>query len=135
MWYQPAAGRWYVRVHGAAAFSDVSLQATYAGSGRLFPTDRVTGLSGAAGSRRYFFVNVRPKARKLVFRTGVRNARVALYARLYALPAPFADACQRGPQTRQLGKCTVRNPTPGYWYLALYGVTDYSSLLLKSYVL
>ncbi len=131
VWYGPAANRWYVRVHGAAAFSDVSLQATYAFAGRLFSRYRVFDLQGAAGSHAYFFIQVPIGARRLAFRTTGENGDVALYARLYALPTPFADACPPGRQGRKLESCTIKNPIPGFWYVALYGLTDFSSLTLK----
>jgi len=134
VWYGPAADRWYVRLHGAAAFSGVSLQATYTGVGRLFSRNRVYNLEGAAGSHTYFFIQVPVGARKLSFRATGRIGDVSLYARWFALPTPFADACEPDRVNRKLERCTIRNPNPGTWYLALDGRTDYSERTLKPIV-
>jgi len=130
--YNPPADRWYVRVHGAAGFSNLSLQATYAQLGLLPNRTPLTGLSGSAGSQRFFWINVPWGERRLTVRTSSKDGDVDLYVRLYALPGPVASDCAFPKPGRRPERCSIRFPWGGVWYVGLYGRTDYSGVTVTA---
>jgi serine protease len=132
--YTPASDRWYVRVHGAAPFSDVSLQATYGNLGFLYPfrTFRVDNIAGQAGTEYFFYINVPYGARKLSFRTLSRNGFVSMYVRGFGLPTSFANDCAATGHRAET--CTIRQPGAGTWFLGLHGDTDFSDVSLKTHL-
>ena len=131
--YNPAADRWYVRLHGAAGFFNTSLQATYTTNPKLlFSGVRLSDLSGTAGSQQFFWINVPWGKRRLSVRTSSKDGDVDLYVRLYALPGPVASDCGFPKPGRRPERCSIRWPWGGGWYVGLYGRTDYSGVTLTA---
>jgi hypothetical protein len=122
---------WFVRVHGTAAFSGLSLQVTAASPQLLYNRLDFSGLSAATGSQQFFWVNVGPGARSLkVSITGFRGD-ADLYGRPFGFPNPSIDVCKRPKIGRRPETCMIRDPAPGYWYFSVYARTDYTMLKVK----
>ena len=58
---KPAAGTWYITLHGYATYGSVTLKATYTGTTKyqaLTSGVAVTGLAGAANAALYYTIDV-----------------------------------------------------------------------------
>jgi hypothetical protein len=121
--------RWFVRVHGAATFSGVTLQATYAVPVRFLNGEVLPHIPTSAGSQRFFWTRVPPGVRK--FLAKISGGGADLYMRPYALPSPFANACAPLFPGRRSQKCQIFDPRPAVWYIGLYGYGDSDRLKLK----
>jgi hypothetical protein len=122
---------WFVRVHGTAAFSGLSLQVTAANPQLLYNGLYFSGLSGPAGSQQFFWVNVGPGARSVKVSISGFQGDADLYGRPFGFPNPNVDVCKPPKIGRHPETCTIRNPAQGFWYFSVYAKTDYSTLKVK----
>jgi serine protease len=122
---------WFVRVHGTAAFSGLSLQVTSASPQLLYNGLTFSGISGSAGSQQFFWVNVGPNARIVKVSIGGFHGDADLYGRPFGFPNPSVDVCKPPKVGRRSETCTIRTPAQGYWYFSVYARTDYSTLKVK----
>jgi len=96
----------------------------------------VPGLSGAAGSATYFYIDVPSGASSLVVQTsgGGRGANADLFVRRDAVPTTGAFDCASVTSSSS-EICSFTSPPAGRYYVLLYGAAAYSSVsLVATYV-
>ncbi|MEP6574448.1 MAG: pre-peptidase C-terminal domain-containing protein [Gemmatimonadota bacterium] len=132
----PAAGTWFVMIHGFTAFTGVSIKGTYSGGTNGTPSlDNglpVTGISGPAGSSQFWRLSVPPGQPRVVFTiTGSSSAGsdADLYVRRGSPPLISIWDC-RPFITGSNETCTINNPVEGDYYVMLQGFTAYSGVTL-----
>jgi hypothetical protein len=126
-------GRWYVRVHGTSAFSDLVLRVTSTSATRMLNLS-LPGWSGAVGSQQYFWMRVDPGAKSVKFAFSHQKGDADLYGRYGSLPSQFVDVCKPPKHGRHSESCSIKKPAPGIWYFALFGATDFTDLTIKAKV-
>jgi large repetitive protein len=91
----------------------------------------VTGLGGAAGSIRYFAIEVPAGATQLTVAMSGGTGDADLYIRRGALPQEYVYDC-RPFRPGNEETCTVTSPAPtaGYWYIMLRGHGSYADVRL-----
>lgn len=90
-----------------------------------------TGLSGTSGSSRYFAITVPAGAASLVFTTSGGSGNVDLYVRNGTMPSRATYDCAANG-AGNAHTCTVPAPTPGTYFVMLYGASSYSSVSLRA---
>jgi hypothetical protein len=80
----------------------------------------VTGVSGTAGSQRYYMINVPPGTVKLTTRVYGEQGSANLYVRQGAPPLFNKFDCQSGET------CTTNFPPAGVYYVMIYAATNYT---------
>jgi hypothetical protein len=91
--------------------------------------DPVTGLSGSAGSSRYFSIEIPAGATNLVISTSGGTGDADLFVGLGSLPTFSNYSCSSlGFST--LESCQYATPDPGTYYIQIYGFTSYSDVQL-----
>ena len=91
-----------------------------------------TGLGGAAGSARFFYIDVPAGTSQLVVQTSGGTGNVNLYTRWASIPTTVAYSC-RPFLAGNAETCTHNSPAPGRWYIGLSGgVGGYASVALKA---
>ncbi|MGZ6125717.1 MAG: pre-peptidase C-terminal domain-containing protein, partial [Myxococcales bacterium] len=128
----PAAGDWYVLLNGYAAYSGVTLKATYAADTTAALTNGVpvTGISGASGSTQFWKLTVPAAQAKVVFTISGGTGDADLYVRRGSRPTTTAYDC-RPYITGNNETCTFTSPVAGDYYVMLRGYTAYSGVTLK----
>ncbi|NQD35847.1 hemagglutinin [Permianibacter sp. IMCC34836] len=97
----------------------------------IFNGAPVTGLSGASGSDRYFFINVPAGASNLVIATSGGTGDVDLYTRFGSKPTTSTYDCR--PYTGgNAESCTVAAPQAGKYYINLRGYSAFSGVTLTA---
>jgi hypothetical protein len=128
----PAAGDWYVLLNGYAAYSGVTLKATYAAdtTTALANGVPVTGISGASGSNQFWKLSVPASQAKVVFTISGGTGDADLYVRRGSRPTTTAYDCR--PYVGGNNEtCTFTSPVAGDYYVMLRGYTAYSGVTLK----
>jgi serine protease len=137
--YNPtAAAHWFVRVHAATAYSDVSLQVSAA-----FTWTRVLNNrnyrefgDGAGNTQQFMFLYVPKNAKKVRIKVAPRSGDINLYVRIYAIPSPVTADCTSARQGRRSETCTFKFKYPTFYDLAfdiaIYAASDYTGLRVKS---
>jgi len=132
----PAAGTYYVMLRGYAAYSGVSLKATYSattgGDPYLSNGVAVTSLSGASGSTKYW--RVAPGAGKtLTVKISGGTGDADLYTRFGSRPTTSTYTC-RPYLNGNTETCTQASTQAGDYYVMLRGYATYSGVtLIASY--
>ncbi|HPM20249.1 MAG TPA: pre-peptidase C-terminal domain-containing protein [Thermotogota bacterium] len=133
----PAAGDYYIMIQGYAAYSGVSLLATYqTGTGGEDPTvvslsDNVpvTNLSGATASQKYYRFDLSQNAASLEIAISGGTGDADLYVRKGALPTTgtydYRPYLNGNNET-----VTITNPTPGVFYIMIRAYSSYSGVRL-----
>ncbi len=127
----PQAGTYYVMLNGYAAYSGVSLLASYSAAGGDPVLEiggaSVTGLSGALQSQKYWQITVK------VAITGSTSASndADLYVRIGSHPTTSTYNC-RPYKTGSNETCTFSNPAAGTYYVMVRGYTAYSGVTLSA---
>jgi vibriolysin len=128
----PAAGTWFVMLNGYAAFSGVTLKATYSATTGGDPYIQngvaVTNLSGASGSQQYFRIAV-TAGRTLTVKISGGTGDADLYTRFGARPTTSTFNC-RPYLNGNNETCTITNTSAGDYYIMLRGFTSYSGVTL-----
>ena len=91
--------------------------------------DPVTGLSGSAGSSRYFSIEIPAGATNLVISTSGGTGDADLFVDFGGLPTFSSYSCSSlGLGTVE--SCQYATPEPGTYYIQIYGFTSYSDVQL-----
>ena len=89
----------------------------------------VTGLSGAAGSERFFTLQVPAGASNLVFQMAGGSGDADLYVRQGSAPTTSSWTC-RPYLSGNNETCTVASPAAGTWHVMIRGYSAYSGVSL-----
>jgi hypothetical protein len=133
----PAAGTWFVMIRGYQAFSGITLLATYGGG--TVPDEvvtlqngvTVTGLTGDAGSEKFYKIVVPAGQAKLEIATAGGTGDVDLYVRKGSKPS----ATEWDYRPYLIGNnetVTIDNPSAATYYVMLKAYVAYASLTLKA---
>ena len=128
----PAAGNYYVMLQGYAAYSGVTLKATYATDTTTALTNGVpvTGIAGASGSNQFWKLTVPAGQAKVVFTISGGTGDADLYVRRGARPTTTTYDC-RPYLNGNSETCTFTSPVAGDYFVMLRGYTAYSGVTLK----
>ncbi len=129
----PAAGTWHVMVQGYTAYSNASLVGSYqtapTGPPALQNGVPVSGISGAAGSERFYTIEVPAGTSSLKLQTSGGTGDADLYVRFGSAPTTSTYDC--GPVTSDNNEtCTFASPAAGTWHVMVQGYTAYSDATL-----
>ena len=133
----PSAGTYYVKVHGYAAFSGVTVKATWStssgggGSNVLQNGVPVSNLAGAKGAKLYYTVQIPAGAKNLAITTSGGSGDEDLYVKFGATPTTSSYDC-RPYVTGNNESCTVASPSTGTYYIMLNGYSAFSGVTLKA---
>lgn len=123
----PVARDYYIMLKGYAAYSGVTLVATYSGSNVLTNGVPVTGLAGATGSQKLYKISVPAGRTQLVIRTSGGSGDADLYVRSGSAPttSTYSSSSTSSTTTETV---TINNPAAGDWYVLVYGYAAYSGV-------
>ncbi|MBN1507021.1 MAG: pre-peptidase C-terminal domain-containing protein [Sedimentisphaerales bacterium] len=129
----PTAGTWYIMVRGYAAFSGLTLVASYTGGigEELQNGVPVTGISGAKDSEKIYRIEVPAGQTNLEIAAWGGTGDADLYVKFGARPTK-TDYDYRPYLAGTDETVTVNTPTAGTWYVMLLGYSDYSGASLKA---
>jgi large repetitive protein len=128
----PAAGTWFIMLHGYNAYANVTLLAKYSAAMVVTPLTNgvpVTNLSGAAGSELYFSIEVPASQTKLEISMSGGTGDADLYVKRGALPTT-SDYDHRPYLVGNNESVTVNNPAAEIWYIMVRGFSAYSGVTL-----
>lgn len=116
-----------------AAFSAVGVSCAGGGGGggttALTNGTPVTGISGAAGSDKYYSLVVPAGASNLTFKTTGGSGDVDVYAKLGSNPTTTSFDC-KSEAASTTETCTIASPSAGTYYVLLHGYAAYSGVTL-----
>jgi uncharacterized membrane protein len=132
----PAAGTWYIMVRGHAAFSGVTLLATYGGPAPETITTlqngvAVTGLKGATGSQTFFKIAVPAGQVKLDIVMSGGTGDADLYVHKGSKPTT-SDYDYRPYLSGNNESVSIDNPAADTWYIMLNGYAAFDGVTLKA---
>jgi len=129
----PAAGTWYIMVRGYAAYSGLTLVASYSGGigEELQNGVPVTGISGAQNSEKIYRIQVPAGQTNLEIASWGGTGDADLYVKFGARPTT-TDYDYRPFLAGTDETVSVNTPTAGTWYIMLRGYSDYSGASLKA---
>ncbi|MDW2983050.1 pre-peptidase C-terminal domain-containing protein [Rhodanobacter sp. KK11] len=129
----PQAGTYYVMLNGYAAFSGVSVKATWStgGSGGnvLQNGVPVSGLSATKGNALYYTMVVPSGASNLNINIAGGSGDADLYVKLGSTPTTSSYDC-RPYVAGNNESCTASAPTPGTYYIMVRAYSSYSGVTL-----
>ena len=130
----PAAGKYYIKVHGYSSYSGVTVKASYStggggGTGGLQNGVPVSNIAGAKGSKTYYTVTV-PAGSALTIATSGGSGDVDLYVKQGSQPTTTSYDC-RPYRAGNNETCSGTNES-GTYYIMLYGYSSYSGVTLKA---
>ncbi|MBV8757976.1 MAG: pre-peptidase C-terminal domain-containing protein [Deltaproteobacteria bacterium] len=127
----PAAGTWYVMVNGYAAYSGVTLKATWGADTTTALSNNVPvgGISGATGSQQYWKLTVPAGQTQVVFQISGGTGDADLYVKSGSKPTTTSYNC-RPYINGNSETCTIANPAAGDWYVMLRGYAAFSGVSL-----
>ena len=127
----PLAGDWFIGIYARTSYAGVSLTA------KIYPNSdatinaisdgqTVSDLAGASNSWRYYKVTVPPGTRGLDLSIDGTSGSARLYAKFAELPTTSAyDLVDHWYYGETEDGLLVVDPTPGEWYIGIYGNTEY----------
>ncbi len=129
----PAAGTWYIMVRGYAAYSGLTLIATYSGGigEELQNGVPVTPISGAQNSEKIYRIQVPAGQMNLEIAMWGGTGDADLYIKFGARPTT-TDYDRRPFLAGNDETENITNPTAGTWYIMVQGYRDYAGLSLKA---
>jgi hypothetical protein len=129
----PAAGTWYIMIKGYAAFSGLTLVASYSGGvgEELQNGVPVTGISGAQNSEKVYRIVVPAGQFNLEIATSGGTGDVDLYVKLGSRPTT-TDYDYRPFLAGNDESVSIDSPAAGTWYIVLRGYADYAGVSLKA---
>ena len=89
----------------------------------------VSGISGSAGSAKYYSLVVPSGASNLTFKTTGGSGDVDLYVKLGSNPTTSSYTC-KSEASSSTETCTIAAPTAGTYYVLLNGYSAYSNVTL-----
>lgn len=128
------AGNYFVMVRAYAAFSAVSLKASYSDSGSGGNTggsmDK-SNLSGNSGDWQHFLATIPSGMKSLTVTISGGSGDADLYIRQGSQPTPSSYEC-RPYKDGNDESCSVSNPQSGDWYFSLRAYSNYSGVILNA---
>jgi hypothetical protein len=125
----PQTGTYYIMLNAYAAFSGVTLKASYTTSTALQNGVPVTGLSGATNSKTYYNITVPSGKSSLTIAISGGTGDADLYVKQGSQPTTSSYNC-RPYITGNNESCTFSAPS-GTYYIMLNGYAAYSGVTLK----
>ncbi len=128
----PQAGTYYVMLNGYAAFSGVSVKASWStsSSGSVLQNGvPVSGLSATTGNALYYTMVVPSGATNLNFNIAGGTGDADLYVKLGSTPTTTSYDC-RPYITGNNESCSASAPTPGTYYVMVRAYSSYSGVTL-----
>lgn len=130
----PQAGTYYIKVHGYASYSGVTVKASYStssggGTGGLQNGVPVSNLSAAAGGKLYYTVTV-PSGSNLTVAISGGSGDADLYVRKGSNPTTSSYDC-RPYLTGNSESCSF-SAASGTYYIMLNGYAAFSGVTLKA---
>ncbi len=127
----PTATTWYVMLNGYAAYSGVTLVATYGADSTPALTNGtpVTGISGASGSQQYWKLSVPAGQTTLTVSISGGTGDADLYVKAGAKPTTTSYDC-RPYLNGNSETCTFNSPTAADYYVMLRGYQSFSGVSL-----
>jgi Zn-dependent metalloprotease len=128
----PVAGKYYVKVHAYAAYSGVTVKASYStggGTGGLQNGVPVTGLSGAQSQELSYSVTV-PAGSSLMIAMSGGTGDADLYVKKGSAPTTSSYDC-RPYRTGNSESCSFSSAS-GTYYVKVRGYTAFSGVSLKA---
>jgi hypothetical protein len=127
----PTAGTWYIMIRSYADYTGLSLKATYNDVFTLQDGVAVPGLAGAAGSEKFYKIDVPSGQSELLFSISGGTGNADLYIRRGAKPTT-ATWDYRPYLAGNNESVTISGPQAGTWYVMLKGRDAYSGVALKA---
>ena len=129
----PVAGTWYIMLNGYAAYSGLTITATYGATGdtttSLTNNVPVSGIAGATGSAQYWKLTVPAGQSQLVFSISGGSGDADLYVRKGAKPTTSTFDC-RPYLTGNAETCTFTNPAAADYYVMVRGYAAFAGVTL-----
>lgn len=134
----PSHGTWYVMLNAYSAYSGATLKVTWEGGYiNIENRQRITDLSGAAGSQQVFKIEVPPRRHGgnndlFVYLNGWKG-NADLYVQGGSAPSTFSYECRSVlPVSTEV--CNVNNIPAGTYYLMVYGAKGgYEGVSLEAF--
>ena len=129
----PPAGTWYIMIHGYAAFSGLTLLASYGGGAgtELENGVPVTGISDVKDSERLYRIDVPASQTSLEIEISGGTGDADLYVKLGARPTT-SDYDYRPYLAGNDEKVSITDPASGTYYIVIRGYADYANVTLKA---
>jgi len=129
----PAAGNWFIMLNGFAAYSGVTLKATYTATVDTTPvlTNNVpvTNISGASGSQQFWKLTVPAGQTRVVFQISGGTGDADLYVRRGARPTTATWDCRPFINGNN-ETCTINSPVAADYFVMLNGFAAFSGVTL-----
>jgi len=127
----PAAGNWFIMLNGFAAYSGVTLKATYAADTTtpLSNNVPVTNISGASGSQQFWKLTVPAGQTQVVFQISGGTGDADLYVRRGARPTTATFDCRPFINGNN-ETCTFTNPVAADYFVMVRGFAAFSGVTL-----
>ncbi len=128
----PQAGTYHIMLHAWAAYSGVTLVASFeepASDNELENGQTITGLSGGQGSEQFFTIEVPSNVSELVVQMSGGSGDADLYVRRGAPPTTSNWDC-RPYLNGNNETCTFNDPQAGTWHVMVRGYTAFSNVSL-----
>jgi len=127
----PTAGTWYIMLHGATAYSDVTLKASYDDVTELEDEVPVPDLAGTLNSEMFFKIDVPSGQTGLEISIVGGTGNCDLYVRHGAKPTVSSwDYRPFLPDNKEV--VTINKPESGPWYIMLRARQPYSGVTLEA---
>jgi hypothetical protein len=131
----PPAGTYYIMLKGYQPFDGITLKATYTPVSETIPALSngvpVTGLSGAAGSERFYRIVVPAGQQFLTIETSGGTGDVDLYVKRGDKPSTLSWD-YRPYRSGNNERVDVTNPAAATWYILLHGYQAFTGVTLKA---
>jgi hypothetical protein len=126
----PAAGTYYVMLHGWSAYSGVSLATNFGAVTTIQNNVPISNLSGSQGSQQFFRFTVPAGYSNLTIQISGGSGDADLYVKRGS--APSRSSWDYRPYLNGNNETvTIANPIAGDWFIMLDGYTAFSGLTLR----
>jgi Zn-dependent metalloprotease len=132
----PSAGKYYIKAHAYAAYSGVTVKASYTvggggGGGGLQNGVPVTGQAGAVNQELSYTVVLPAGSTKLTIASSGGTGDADLYVKKGSAPTTSSYDC-RPYVSGNTETCTFNSPAAATYYIKLRGYTAFSGVSLKA---
>jgi len=130
----PAAGRWYIMLHACTRYSNVTLRASYGGSGSVLPIQDeapITGLSGTLGGDACYVIDVPRGQDGIDFRVFGGTGDCDMYIKKGARPTTSDWDYRPADGGNDESISVTGDDLAGQWYILLVADPAYSGVTLR----